>query len=237
MLIAWLPLLVALLVGLPSTVRAQTLDHQQLDISGALATNPSSPGDFDDKHLSKHPSRDTILYNNPKMPENALNSSFPCPEPTDIAPCVCTVTETYDLRLDCSAVESLEQLSDVFRHDFPVKHFNQFWIDNNSNIQYLADIFNGVSFTSIQMNNVLNLREISKFAFFDSKYTLEILYIYCSALDEKTFPFRTLNEFPKLSSLTIAAGNIYFWPVFVSSSMKRVSFYEEQVYTLPAGKK
>ena len=51
MLVAFLPLLVALLVGLPSTVTAQTLDRQQLDKSGALGTNLASAGEFSGKHL------------------------------------------------------------------------------------------------------------------------------------------------------------------------------------------
>ena len=58
-MVAYLPLLVALLVSLPSTVTAQTLDHQQLDTSGALLTNPASPDDIGNKILSKltHPQK------------------------------------------------------------------------------------------------------------------------------------------------------------------------------------
>ena len=55
MLVPCLPLMVALLVCLSSTVTAQTLDHQQLDIAGSIGTNIASHGDFGGKHLSDHP--------------------------------------------------------------------------------------------------------------------------------------------------------------------------------------
>ena len=283
MVMTWLKLLVALLVGLSSTVTAQTLDRQQLDISGVLETNPASPGDFGGKHLSKHqavsvedptnvkelrkqnsiylenvapldpgpinrhellqthslnsdmPNRVQTSYNIPKISVNADNSSS-CPEPTDIEPCVCELTSgSYDLRLICSAVESLEQLGEIFKHDFPNKEFDEFQIFDNDKIQYLTDIFNGVSFKLIQLSFMPNLTEISNYAFFDSLDVLEIIYIHVSALEVNTFPFNSLNEFPKLTSLTISEAIFDLWPEIVSSSMTSVSFYNEQISALPAG--
>ena len=283
MLVALLPLLVFLLVGLPSTVTAKTLDHQQLDISGAIGTNPASPHDFGSKLLSKHPTHSAVdpskfdrlrvqnlhpksviteksgsIANKDKLEihhlsedtegrihssfkihkesETKSKSSFPCPEPTDIEPCTCFITAANELTLDCSAVESLEQLGDVFRKDFPVIQFDEFRINNNNNIKYLADIFNGVSFRSISLNDVFNLTEITTYALSDSKDSLENVYVHGSALDENTFPFSTLDQFPKLISLTISASNLAIWPAFLSSSIEYISFYDNHVTSLPAGK-
>ena len=271
-------------MGLPSTVTAQTLDHQQLDISGVLGTNPASPGEFGGKHLSKHPSHsvedspkvnklripdhinlDQVIpqehgsfvgrydpstlhlksvvpgqvqksYNQPKKSKKNTKSSLPCPEPTDIAPCVCSIRGTSALILDCSDIESIDQLVAVFMKEFPSKVFEEFLIDTNNNIQYLSDIFNGVTFRIIHLHNVNMLSYITMYAFFDSIDTLEMIYISGSALDENSFPFSTLGQFSKIVSLSIDSSNISHWPAFDSSSLLMVSFMVNQVSALPAGK-
>ena len=282
MLVVCLLLFVALLVGLPSNVSAQTLDHQQLDISGALGTNPASPIDFGDKQLSKHPTRcvddppedveltslkvsnsETVIIHNlglsaskyevknlhnlgtqnearlssniKKRSENVVNNSYPCPEPADIAPCLCSITGTSDLLLDCSLVESYDQLAEVFRKDFPFKQFYEFRMHDNYNIQYLSDFFNGVSFAYFHMSLIPNLKEISTYAFFDSRNSLENIYIHISALDENTFPFSILKEYPNLTSIFIGESNIEIIPVIESSSIERVAFPLGSVSALPAG--
>ena len=283
MLVACLPLLVALSVSVPSTVTAQTLDHQQLDISGAPGTKPASPGDFG-RQVVNHPTHsvegppkvnklripdrlnlDHVIsqqhgssvgrydlsthhlksvipgqlqksFNLPNKSKNMTKSSLLCPEPTDIAPCVCSITETSTLTLDCSDVESFDQLAAVFMQDFPFKTFNEFRISDNNNLQYLADIFNGVTFRSIYLSYIRKLSKITTYAFFESTDTLENIYISGSALDENSFPFSTLDQFPKLESLTIDSSNIGHWPAFDSSSIRTVSFRINHVSTLPAGK-
>ena len=271
-------------MGLPSTVTAQTLDHQQLDISGALGTNPVSLAEFGGKHLSKHPAHsvkdsskvdklripnhinlDHVIsqehgssvgrydlsthhlksvmpgqvqksFNLPNKSKNMTKSSLPCPEPTDIAPCVCSISGTSTLTLDCSDVESFDQLAAVFMQDFPFKTFYEFRIFDNNNLQYLTDIFNGVTFRFMDFRNMMSLSKITTYAFFESTDTLENIYISGSALDENSFPFSTLDQFTKLESLAIDLSNISHWPAFDSSSIRTVSFRANHVSTLPAGK-
>lgn len=285
MLVAWLPLLVALLVGFPSTVTPQTLDHQQLDVSGAIGTNPARPGDFGGKHLSKHqthsienpikpsvsmiPSffhKENIISQNggnfgskyevenhhhssdrkevvqklskmSKQTENIAKSSSPCPEPTDIAPCICSLANTNDLMLDCSDVESSDQLAAIFMQNFPFKQFKEFRIYDNNNIQYLSEIFNGLSFQEIYLRNVPNLARITDYAFIESRNTLESIYIHTSALDENTFPFGTLHGFTKLNSLYIYINNINIWPAFNSSTIESADISYGNISALPAGEK
>ena len=202
-------------MGLSSTVTAQTLDHPQLDIPGQ-------------SHRSSNVPKDT---------ENKTKSSFPCPEPTAIAPCICSVVEALGVKLDCSGVESDAQLADVFLQEFPLKQYYQFFITDNGNIQYLLDVFNGVTFEYIYFQNVEQLKKISNYVFFGSRDTLETIYIYNSALDENTFPFSTLTEFSRLTSLTLSFSNINVWPLFNSSSITSIKIEEEPISTLPASKK
>ena len=282
MLVTCLPLWVALFVGLPSTVTAQTLDRQKLEISGAVETN-QSPGDFGYKHLSKHQThsdedssklnelKSPILHNlgnaisqksasigskdeirtvdlNLGVPGREWRASIiskksvhstlaisPCPDETAIAPCVCTVTDANELMMDCSAVESETQLAAVFMQKFPFNQFKEFRIENNNNIQYLSDIFNGVSFRYIYLR-VPNLTEVTKGAFADSKEYLENIYIYQSVLTEDTFPFSTLHEYSKLTFLRITLSNIYIFPTFHSSSLETVIITYGQIPVLLQGK-
>ena len=281
MLVASLPLLVALLVGLPSTVTAQTPDHQQLDISWALGTNPESPGDSSDKHLSKQPTLfvrdppkddefrrpkldnsenlthfnfegkdeveafhlnsgeaggDQIPASIPKNSAHAASGVFPCPDETDIAPCVCTFTDATDLTMDCSAVESDVQLAAIFTQNFPVEEFYNFQINNNDKIQLLPDVFNGVSFRYIYLSDVPNLAQITNYALADSRDTLEHIYIYDSLLTEDTFPFSTMDQYPKLNYLYINVCNINFLPAFTSSSLQSLIIANGHISVLLAGK-
>ena len=307
MLVACLPLLVALLVGLPSTITAQTLDHHQLHISGALGINQASPGDSGDKHLSKHPTlfvrdppqddelRCPKLHNSENIPhfnfesqdevqafhlnsgvagrdQRSANNSgvagrdqrpannsgvagndqrsasilknsthvtsgvFPCPDETDIAPCLCTFTDASDLTMDCSAVESDVQLAAIFTKKFPVKEFYMFLIYNNDKIQLLPDVFNGVSFRYIRLLSVPNLAQITNYALAHSRDTLEYIRIYNSSLTEDTFPFSLLDQYSKLNSLNFDFCNIYFLPAFNSSSLQTLTIVDCHISELPAGK-
>ena len=80
-----------------------------------------------------------------------------------------------------------------------------------------------------------NLQKITQYAFFESKDTLETIFIYGSALDEDNFPFSTLNEFSELSTLIVDSSNIAFWPAVESSSIQTIGFVSNHVATLPAG--
>ena len=271
MLVACLPLLVALLVGLPSTATAHTPDHQRLDVSG----------DFGDEHLSKHPTlfvqdppkddefrtskldnskniphfyfesqdeveafhlnsgvtgRDHSSASIPKNSAHVTSGVFPCPDETDIAPCLCIFTNITDLTLNCSAVESDEQLAAIFTQNFPVKEFYMFMINNNDKIQLLPDVFNGVSFRYIRLYNVPNLAQITNYALADSRDTLENIHIYNSILTEDTFPFSTLDQYTKLNHLYIEYCNIYFLPAFNSSSLQTLIIKYGHIDVLPAGK-
>merc|ERR1711957_961477 len=61
-----------------------------------------------------------------------------CPEPADIDPCVCTYHSIFNaMDIDCSAIESEEQLRHVFQSDFPSKKFRRFTIKANYNLKVL----------------------------------------------------------------------------------------------------
>ena len=269
---------VTLFVCLPFTVTAQTLDHQQLDISGALETNPASRGDVRGQNLWKLLTHSVgeLRVSNLGIPKNFMSDKLdsfskkyeleafhlnsgvtgrkqrssnitqksanvtvsvsPCPDPTDIAPCVCSLTDANELMMDCSAVESIDQLGAVFRQEFPFKEFKEFRIENNYNIEFLPDVFNGVSFKFIYFNNVVNLAQITNYAFLDSRNVLENIQIFHSALNVNTFPFDTLYEYPKLTYLRISWSYINYLPPFNSTSLQTLAVFSGKISVLLAGK-
>ena len=173
------------------------------------------------------------ISNHKKSKDVKAANSFPCPEPTDILPCVCSMTGINHPSLDCSAIESGEQLAGVFTKDFPFKQFYEFSINNNGNINYLSDIFNGVTFIYIRLYNMPNLGEITNYAFLDSKNTLEFLYIDRTAVNGNTIQF---NEYPNLKSCTFAGSNIDFSPAIASASITTFGFYNNHLTDIYAGR-
>ena len=121
----------------------------------------------------------------------------PCPVSTDIAPCVCSV-EADGLQLDCSDVQSDDDLARVFQQEFQMKEFWKLCINDNDHIEYINDIFNGVTFREISLWNVPNLTFVSDYALAENKFVLERINIRISKLNEKTFSIPLLGILEKL---------------------------------------
>ncbi|CAL4067997.1 unnamed protein product, partial [Meganyctiphanes norvegica] len=129
-----------------------------------------------------------------------------CPDAEDIAPCVCTyVSEDNAMDLDCSAVESEDQLKQIFKADFPFKNFTTFLIEDNNNTKALeAGVFNGISFERIRIYNT-NL-EVIELQALDSCYeTAWQIYLYDNRIT--SFPFDELSHFPKLRYFDISLNS------------------------------
>ncbi|CAL4124256.1 unnamed protein product, partial [Meganyctiphanes norvegica] len=101
------------------------------------------------------------IYNQSKvhMKQDALHQpeyygyGTTCPDAEDIHPCVCTYDSASNaMDLECSAVESEEQLKQIFKADFPFKNFKYFELWSNNNIKVLeAGVLNGISFEIIHI--------------------------------------------------------------------------------------
>ncbi|CAL4250540.1 unnamed protein product [Meganyctiphanes norvegica] len=130
-----------------------------------------------------------------------------CPDAEDIAPCVCSYESVSNfMDLDCSAVESEEQLKQIFTANFPCKNFNQFVIIFNNNLKVLeAGVFNGISFEiiNIEWNNL----EVIELKALDSCYeTATKLNFYFNKIT--SFPFIELSQFSKLRDFVISVNSL-----------------------------
>ncbi|CAL4108470.1 unnamed protein product [Meganyctiphanes norvegica] len=130
-----------------------------------------------------------------------------CPDAEDIAPCFCTYHTLFNaMDLNCSAVKSEEQLKQIFKADFPFKNFRKFRIEHNNNLKVLeADVFNGISFKKIYMNN--NNLEVIELQALSSCYETAT-EINLSANMIISFPFDELSLFSKLSHFDISSNSL-----------------------------
>ncbi|CAL4185140.1 unnamed protein product [Meganyctiphanes norvegica] len=134
-----------------------------------------------------------------------------CPDVEDIAPCVCTHhNESNAMDLECSAVESEEQLKQIFKADFPFKNFHQFDLHWNNNIKVLeAGVLNGISFEII--NICFTDLEVVELHALNSCYeTATELILYGNKIT--SFPFDELSLFSKLSYFDISANSVSVIP-------------------------
>lgn len=158
-----------------------------------------------------------------------------CPSSESIGNCTCAIVAD-ELFLNCSAVQSEEELALVFQQDFPMKNFSQFDLNSNPNISYLGPISNGISFERIYLDFNVNLTMITDEFLLDSLNTLKFLQIKFSQLYRATFPFSMLPFFNKLETLNIESSELLTSiPKLESDSLRVMSFYGSAISTLEPG--
>ncbi|XP_063585680.1 oplophorus-luciferin 2-monooxygenase non-catalytic subunit-like [Penaeus indicus] len=155
--------------------------------------------------------------------EASSKGSWPCPEPEEIAPCTCTADPGGDINMDCSNVQSDEDLSAAFKANFPFTDLNQFTMikspsDDKIGITKLsADTFGNVTFTSFAISHT-TLNSVDDLAFSKSFAIMEFLTISYSELT--SFPFDILKNCPMLSDLRVFNNQIQHMSNIHSESLE-----------------
>ena len=159
----------------------------------------------------------------------------PCPESADIAPCVCSM-EPDGLQLNCSLVQSDDDLARVFQQEFPMKEFWRLYIYDNDNVEYLTDILNGVTFRDIYLDYVYNLMFVSDAMLTENKFVLESIRIFKSKLSEDTFFIPLLQAFKEPRFFYMGDSAFTKFPeALVSESLDSFVFPYGSLSHLPAG--
>lgn len=160
-----------------------------------------------------------------------------CPEATSISPCICSVDEDENLNLDCTHVESEEQLAAVFQQEFPVKEFYKFTMDINDKIKEIGNVLNGVSFQVISLEpGPFTFDLISEYFFLDNKDSLTQLTIHSSQISSDTFPFAILSVMNKLEYMHFHGNNLITWlPQILAPVATVVGFDYGLVRTIESG--
>lgn len=155
--------------------------------------------------------------------ENRTDDRFralPCPNPDDIAPCVCTVLPTNGMEMDCSSVASSIELAIVFSAEFPFKDFESLIIINNYAITNLRPgDFGDVTFQKITIMSG-SLSTVVMNTFMASYHTLTDLTITGTDLD--FFPFGELESFTKLIYLDLQNNKLTGFPTLASLTLREL---------------
>ncbi|KAG7164083.1 Oplophorus-luciferin 2-monooxygenase non-catalytic subunit-like 11 [Homarus americanus] len=153
-----------------------------------------------------------------------MPKEWPCPIKSDIYPCICSYNQSYDLFMDCSAVENNDELEIAFREsEFPFLKYKEFKIvhDPNDEKNMLTNIgpdtLRELSFERIIITGT-KLNEIADEAFHHSHDTL--LSMDLSNNDLNSFPLESINEYSKLKIFKLDDNKFPELPEIPSDSLE-----------------
>ncbi|XP_063605712.1 oplophorus-luciferin 2-monooxygenase non-catalytic subunit-like [Penaeus indicus] len=152
--------------------------------------------------------------------KNAELRSLPCPDPQDISPCVCTVDLQHSMDIDCSQVESEDQLAQAFSSYIPFPHFHALYISGNQHLKILRNGDLGpASFERIYITGGV-LEEVQDEALSQSYPTAS--HIDFQANNVSTFPFHELPLFTSLVYLQLRSNSFESFPVLNSDTLQEI---------------
>lgn len=187
---------------------------------------PSTAAHRESSNLSEHVHAEHLLEQHPAAERSLAGSDRAdptCPDPTLIEPCVCTVGSLNNVSLDCTLVESKDQLAAVFQQDFPVKELYKFSMANNTAVEILGNILNDVTIQRLELYpGPFALEHISEYFLIGSKDVLSDIRIRDSALASNNFPFAVLSTFEALESLEVVRSNLTWLPNITGSGLRVV---------------
>ncbi|XP_071532321.1 oplophorus-luciferin 2-monooxygenase non-catalytic subunit-like [Panulirus ornatus] len=159
----------------------------------------------------------------PKADDRPQAQEWPCPMASDIQPCVCFTDMYMRPHLDCTGVETDEQLQNALEATFPISNFLEFKIDRDpdhccSGLTTLKpDIFGGLTFEAIIIRGTY-LTSVHDQTFAQSHSTLKHLDLANNELQD--FPFVTIPLYRELQSFSIENNNFLNLPRIQSTSLE-----------------
>ncbi|XP_069998252.1 oplophorus-luciferin 2-monooxygenase non-catalytic subunit [Penaeus vannamei] len=156
---------------------------------------------------------------------------LPCPDPHDISPCVCTADEQHSMDVDCSQVESEDQLARVFSSTIPFPQFHALYIDGNQRLKVLRRGDLGpASFELIHITGGV-LEEVQEEALSQSYPTLS--HIYIQENNVSRFPFAELPLFTSLVYLQMHTNSLERFPGLDSDTLQQVVLSDNPFGEIP----
>lgn len=158
-------------------------------------------------------------------------SLLPCPADADIYPCTCTVESGSTMDMNCSAVESEQQLMDVFASYIPFPIFRKLIIQNNPNLTVLkAGTFGESTFQEFHITSN-ELENVEMGALSGSFETGTKLFFSWNKITN--FPFEEMLMFTNLESLQIGQNRIVGVPDIQSETLKQLYLNSNPLGSVP----
>jgi len=156
--------------------------------------------------LARKAQVDSILSDPKEHLHNKVHNSSPadtkCPKTEAIAPCSCSTIGTDDYNINCFGNITNADLTRIFSQPFPQLTASTLTINTDSpKLTELGDILvNGVTFWDVSIKARF-LEKVSPNFLANSTSTLEYLECFDAKINETTFPFETLGNYPELAGL------------------------------------
>lgn len=156
----------------------------------------------------------------------------PCPDPQYIYPCTCSITAPWKPDLDCSQVQSEEELRGVFNRSFEDPHFHFFTVQNTGGLRHLeGGTFGEATFKSFFFANG-DLEVVEPNVFLDSRGFLQYLTLMQQNLT--TFPYEEISQYGILRTLRLTGNRISAFPTLKSSSLEGLDLSFNPISDIPA---
>ncbi|XP_045614858.1 oplophorus-luciferin 2-monooxygenase non-catalytic subunit [Procambarus clarkii] len=152
-----------------------------------------------------------------------------CPSAGELSPCVCFVL-SKSAYLDCSAVESEEELAEVFSRNVAFPPFKKLTIENNTHLKVLrAGALGNVSFEEVFIHGGV-LEEVENGSLSASYSTALKLNFGSNYLT--SFNFDDIQFFTRLQEIVLDDNKLYELPHISSNSLTSLSIGKNPLSSL-----
>ncbi|KAG0729028.1 Oplophorus-luciferin 2-monooxygenase non-catalytic subunit [Chionoecetes opilio] len=168
------------------------------------------------------------LASSPPAPEALLlkAKSLPCPPEANILPCTCHASTPYGMTLDCSLINTNDDLHRVFDTTFPFKNFQKFIIKHdpgsldNKLTEITKDTFHKITFVNVIIQGT-QIQSIDENVFSYSHETLRQLDLRNNKIND--FPFESMVSYTELDTLLLDHNELPKLEKFSSASLVTLS--------------
>ncbi|XP_069956362.1 oplophorus-luciferin 2-monooxygenase non-catalytic subunit-like isoform X2 [Cherax quadricarinatus] len=159
--------------------------------------------------------------------------NLPCPDDAVTFPCECTVNSESDFSpdLDCSEVESEEELATILSYPFPFRNFRNLTIVGNQNLTTLRrGVLGNTTFKEFYITGGA-LQEVETGALSSSYNTATVMNFEGNRL--VVFPWGELSAFTGLLELNLNSNKISSFPALISDTLQRLDLSNNPLGLIP----
>ncbi|CAL4065555.1 unnamed protein product [Meganyctiphanes norvegica] len=163
--------------------------------------------------------------------------TLPCPNPEDIAPCICTYTADKGVMdMDCMNISDEEELYQVFHSLIPIPTFGKLSLPSDRLTTLTDEVFRVATFEDVIINCSNDceptLTTVGPNTFIKSVSTLMSLTMYPTNISE--FPFDTIQEYVNINAFILNDSPLSIFPTISSETLLTLVLINDTFREIPA---
>ncbi|CAL4131419.1 unnamed protein product, partial [Meganyctiphanes norvegica] len=149
--------------------------------------------------------------------------TLPCPNPEDIAPCICTYTaDKGTMDIDCMDISDEEELYQVFHSLIPIPTFGRLNLPADRLTTLTDQVFDAATFKEVNIacsnDCEPTLTTVDPNTFIKSASTL--LSLSMSPTNISDFPFDTIQEYVNIVAIYLNDSPLSIFPTIHSETLR-----------------